>query len=135
MTTLALCVTEDNWPVALDAVAESDCIGGVVAPVSLLMNSAPFYTGVTNMGLEIPHALRPMGGDAERYLFENDPPRRNRILSQWVRVLSPLGAMGVRSVALDLGLDRIGDHDVDAAIALRIDTDRKSTRLNSSHYS
>ncbi len=122
MTSIAITVNEENWPVALDAVSACECISGIVGPINLLMNSAPFHTAVSSLGMGLPHALRPMGGDAERYLFESGSSMRNRILGHWVRVLSPLGAMGVSSVAADLGLDRIRQEDAESAIALRIET-------------
>lgn len=122
MNAAAISVNEDTWPAALEAVTASECVSGVVAPVNLLKNSADFHAAVASLGMNLPHAMRPMGGNAERYLYESDSTMRNRILGHWVRVLSPLGAMGVGSVALDLGLDRIQQADAESAIALRIET-------------
>ncbi|MFW5893575.1 MAG: hypothetical protein ACOCUY_00370 [Verrucomicrobiota bacterium] len=121
MNAIAISVSEENWPGAMESVTSSGSVCGLVAPVNLLMNSADFHSAVANGGVNLPHAIRPMGGNAERYLYESGGGKRNRILGHWVRVLSPLGAMGVGSVAVDLGLDRIRQADVESAIGLRIE--------------
>lgn len=120
MPSFALAVSHENWEPALEALETCRAVDRLAAPADLVINDSAFRAAAAAQQLPVVHTFRSLGEENERYFFESSEAVRNRLIGEWVRVLTSLRCLGVKSTAVDLGLDRIPPSGADDALEIRI---------------
>ena len=120
MITCAVNVAENRWREWLDAVGNMTVVRDVEFPASLLINESNAMALAERYGLKVSHAQDLLPPEVARYLTESPLRGRDDVLPCLGNTLKQCRAGGVRSVSLEMGLDRIGEATLEQDLAERI---------------
>lgn len=122
MIACGISIPERDWRTWLDTVGDLERVRSVEVPASLLVGEPESLRLCEHYGLRILHAGNLLPADVARYLSETPAAGRPDVSACLKDMLAQCRDAGVRSVSIDLGLDRIrqDSYERDADERLRL---------------